>query len=146
MRERYVMKTYRYTAYRQMSSWEATKAWSAKRKQLRQDFEQRQAAAGDAFNTAWTSQSSGAANIAVQMSIARMKEELVAKAEKAKNTTTYDTGGNLIPSTKNSTFSVTGSTRLDGGTQIDMNSNTMTLSNGTQIDIKTGLKKVSVTV
>lgn len=140
------MKTYRYTAYRQMSPWEATKAWSSKRKAMRQEFEQRQSLAGDAFNTAWTSQSSGAANIAVQKSIERMKTELAAKAEKAKTATTYDTGGNLIPSSKNSTFSVTGSTRLDGGTQIDMNAGTMTMKDGSVYDLKTGLKKVNVTV
>jgi hypothetical protein len=140
------MKTYRYTAYRQMTPWEATKAWSAKRKVMRQEFEQRQSAAADAFTTAWTSDSSGAANIAVQKSIERMKAEVAAKAEQAKNATTYDTGGNIIPSTRNSTFSVTGNTRLDGGTQIDMNAGTMTMKDGSVIDLTTGLKKVSVTV
>lgn len=129
-----------------MTPWEATTAWSAKRKAMRQEFEQRQSAAGDAFNTAWTSQASGAANIAVQMSIERMKAEVAAKAEKAKNTTTYDTGGNIIPSSRNSTFTVTANTRLDGGTQIDMNAGTMTMKDGTVIDLNTGLKKISVTV
>jgi hypothetical protein len=80
------------------------------------------------------------------MSIERMKAEVAAKAEKAKNTTTYDTGGNIIPSSKNSTFSVTGNTRLDGGTQIDMNAGTMTMKDGTVIDLTTGLKKINVTV
>jgi hypothetical protein len=140
------MKTYRYTSFRQMTPWEATKAWSSKRKAMRQEFEQRQSAAADAFTGAWTSQSSGAANIAVQMSIERMKAEAIAKAEKVKSAPNYDTGGNILPSSKNSTFSVTGSTRLDGGTQIDMNAGTMTMKDGTVYDLKTGLKKVNVTV
>lgn len=139
------MKTYRYSSYRTMSPWEATQAWTAKRKAMRQEFESRVSAASSAFTDAWTSQSSGSANYAVQASIIRMQAEIKQKALDAANTTTYDTGGNIIPSSINSTFSVTDSTRLDGGTQIDLNAGTMTMSNGTVIDLNTGLKKIDVT-
>ena len=145
MRERY-MKTYRYTAYRTMTPWEATKAWSSKRKAMRQEFESRQSAASDGFTSAWTSQSSGSATYATQAAIIRMQAEAKQKAAAAEKMASYDAGDNIIPSSMNSTFSVTNSTRLDGGTQIDMNAGTMTMKDGSVYDLTTGLKKVSVTV
>ncbi len=140
------MKTYRYSGYRQMSSWEATQAWTARRKAMRQDYESRASAASSAFTDAWSSQSTGSASLAAQASIDRMQAEAKQKAADAANTPTYDTGSNTLPSTINSTFSVTSSTRLDGGTQIDMNAGTMTMTDGTVYDLNTGLKKVSITV
>jgi len=139
------MKTYRYTAYRTMTPWEATQAWTAKRKAMRQEFESRVAAASSAFTDAWTSQSSGSANYAVQASIIRMQAEAKQKAADAANAPDYDTGGNIIPSTINSTFSVTNTTRLDSGSEINLDAGTMTLANGTVIDLNTGLKKIDVT-
>jgi hypothetical protein len=129
-----------------MSSWEATRSWTAKRKEMREEFESRVAAATTAFNEAWGSQTSGSANYAVQSAIIRMQAEAKQKALDAAKKTDYDTGPNNIPSSKNSTFSVTSSTRLDGGTQIDMNAGTMTMKDGTVYDLKTGLKRVNVTV
>lgn len=129
-----------------MTSWESTKAWSAKFKAMRQDFEARASAASTAFTDTWTSQSTGSATIYAQMAIDRMNAEAKDKAAKAAAQTNYDTGDNVIPSTQNSTFSVTSSTRLDGGTQIDLGAGTMTMKDGTVIDLNTGLKKINVTV
>src|SRR5689334_1610574 len=123
------MKTYRYTAYRQMTPWEATQAWSAKRKVMRQEFESRVSAAGSAFTDAWTSQSSGSANYAVQAATIRIQAEAKQKTLDAINAANSDSGDNIIPSTNNSAFSVADSVRLDGGSQIDLGSNTMTLPN-----------------
>ncbi len=138
------MKTYRYTAYRQMTPWEATTAWSAKRKAMREDFETRASAAGTAFTDAWTSQSTGTAELAAQASIDRLNAEAKEKAARAKTNT--PSGNNIIPSSKNSTFSTVSSTRLDGGSLIDMDAGTITMPNGAVYDLKTGLKKINVTV
>lgn len=138
------MKTYRYTSYRQMSPWEATKAWSAKRKAMREDFESRASAANTAFANAWTSQSTGAAELAAQSSIDRLNAEAKEKAAQAKTNT--PSGDNIIPSSKNSTFSVASSTRLDGGSLIDMEAGTITMPNGAVYDLTTGLKKINITI
>jgi hypothetical protein len=140
------MKTYRYTSYRQMTPWESTQAWSAKHKSMRQEFEQRQSMATSAFSDAWNSQSSGSAGFAAKAAGIRIQAEARQKAADAAKMATYDSGDNKIPATKNSTFSVVASTRLDGGTQINIDSGTMTMKDGSVYDLKTGLKKVNVTV
>ncbi|HVX99255.1 MAG TPA: hypothetical protein VHA55_05635 [Pseudorhodoplanes sp.] len=96
------------------------------------------------INDVMTNSSQGLAQIAAQRAVDRINAETKAKTEQASS----DTGtadDNIIPSTMNSTFSVTDSTRLDGGSQVDLNANTLTLPNGTVIDLDTGLKKIDVT-
>ncbi len=129
-----------------MSPWEASKAWGSKYKAMREDFETRTSAAASSFTDAWTNQFSASASLAAQQSITRLQAEAKAKTEAAAKTNTYDAGANLIPSSKTSTFSVTNSTRLDGGTQIDIQAGTMTMKDGTVYDLTTGLKKISITV
>jgi hypothetical protein len=94
------------------------------------------------FNNAVINQTQGLANIAAQRALDRINAETKAKA--AATSTDSSNSDTVIPSPKNSVFSVTSSTTLDGGSQIDLNSNTLTLPDGTVVDLTTGTKKVDV--
>jgi hypothetical protein len=140
------MKTYRYTAYRQMTPWEATKAWSAKRKVMRQEFESRQSEATSALTDAMANNASGAGELAAKMAVARIEKETKAKQADAARAAESAANDTTRADLYESKFSDSSSAKLDSGTSIDLSSNTLTLSNGTVIDIKTGVKKVNVTV
>ena len=47
---------------------------------------------------------------------------------------------------KDSMFSGSASGQLDSGTKIDLDAGTITLSNGTVIDAKTGAKKINIVI
>jgi hypothetical protein len=142
-----MVKTYRYTSARQMTSYESVTAWTAKRKVMRQEFESRQQAANDAFTSAWSSQIDGMNTIIGQIALDRITKEGKAKAEQqaadAKNAVTVDPNKADI---KDSIFADTGSGELDSGTKIDLDNGTITLSDGTVLDAQTGMKKIDLTV
>ena len=139
-------KVSRYSSYRTMTAYEGVTAWQAKRKVMRQEFESRQQAANDAFTNAWSSQIDGMNTIIAQIALDRIasegKAKAAAKAEAAKIDTTVDTS---LADTQDSIFAE-GSGQLDSGTKIDLDGGTITLSDGTVIDSKTGVKKVNITV
>jgi len=85
-------------------------------------------------------QTQGLSDIAAQRALDRINAEAKAKAAKA-SASSSDT---VIPSTKNSVFSVDTKTTLSGGAKIDLKSNTLTLPDGTIYDLTTGLKKVNL--
>ena len=96
------------------------------------------------FSDAAVSQAQGLSNIAAQRALDRIKAETQAKL--AENSASNSSGSDtLVPPPKNSVFSTESSTTLDGGSQIDLKSNTLTLPDGTKIDLTTGLEKVDVT-
>jgi hypothetical protein len=141
------MAVSKYGSYRTMTAYESATAWSAKRKAARQKFEAEQSAVSSILLNVGDAQSQGLAEIVAQVALKRITEEGSAKAKKnaelAKFSTEVDTDRADIP---DSVFSGSGKTTFDGGTTVDLNSNTITLSDGTVIDIKTGLKKVNITV
>jgi hypothetical protein len=94
------------------------------------------------LNDAAINQAQGLANIAAQRALDRINAETKAKA-KATSASTDDI---VISAPKNSVFSIDSKTTLGGGSKIDLKSNTLTLPDGTVIDLKTGLKKVNVVV
>ncbi len=67
---------------------ESVAAWTEKRKAMRQDFEEKQTAANNAFTNAWTSQIDGMGTIIGQIALARViaegKAKSAAQAEAAK--------------------------------------------------------------
>jgi hypothetical protein len=140
-------KVSRYSSVRTMTSYEAITAWKEKRKVMRQDFEEKQAAANAAFMNAWTSQSEGLNTIIGQIALDRItaegKAKAEAKAEAAKLDTTIDSSKADI---KDSMFSGATSGQLDSGTKIDLDAGTITLSDGTVLDSKTGAKKINIVV
>jgi hypothetical protein len=140
-------KVSRYSSYRAMTAYEGITAWQAKRKVMRQDFEEKQSAANTAFLNAWSGQIDGLNTIIAQIALDRITEEGKAKtakqAEDAKNVTEIDTSKADI---KDSMFSGSASGQLDSGTKIDLDAGTITLSDGTVIDSQTGLKKINIVV
>jgi len=100
----------------------------------------------DAFTTGLSSaainQVQGLANIAAQRALDRSNAET--KAKQAENSQ----GNNdiVIDAPKNSVFSVDSSTTLSGGSQVNLDSNTLTLPDVAVIDLTTCLKKVDVVV
>jgi hypothetical protein len=97
-------------------------------------------AATAVLSDAAINQTQGLANIAAQRALDRINAEAKAKAAK-QSASSSDT---VVPPPKNSVFSVNGSTTLDGGSQINLDSNTLSLPDGTVIDLTTGTKKVDV--
>jgi hypothetical protein len=141
------MAVSKYGAYRTMTAYESATAWAAKRKAARQKFEAAQSEISNKLLSVGDAQSQGLAEIVAQIALKRITEEGSAKAKKnaelAKFSTEVDTGKADI---SDSVFSDSTSATLDGGTKIDLGANTLTLSDGTVIDIKTGVKKVNITV
>ncbi len=119
----------------------------------RQQFEANNAGLVDTLSSVSSGQSQGLAQIAAQRAIDRMNEEAKQKAADAASQLSDSTDPNSllpvdnnIPSTINSTFSVINSTRLDGGSNIDLNAGTITMKDGTVYDLNTGTKRINVTV
>ncbi len=140
-------KVSRYSSYRTMTAFEAVSAWKARRKVMRQEFEARQLEANNAFTNAWTAKIDGQGTIAGQIALDRVIAEGKAKSEKdaalAKFATEVDANKADI---QDSIFSGSSSGTLDSGTKIDLDAGTITLSDGTVIDAKTGAKKINITV
>ena len=138
-------KVSRYSSYRTMTAREAVTAWTAKRKAMRQEFEGRQTAANNAFINAASAKIDGMGTLIGQKALDRVIAEGKAKtarqAELAKLDTTIDSNKADI---KDSMFSGSTSGQLDSGTKIDLDAGTITLSDGTVIDAKTGAKKINI--
>lgn len=132
---------------RTLSARENVTAWREKRKAMREEFENRQSAARNAFANAWSAKIDGAAELTVEMLAKRTQKELLAKAEQIQERAKYATEIETTKAdTKDSIFAANGTGQLGSGTKIDLNSGTLTLSDGTVIDVKTGVKKVNITV
>ena len=129
---------------RTMSAYQSMTAWREKRKAAQEEFEFKMSAINSTLTAAWDDQSYAAGELAAKQAVKRLSEE--AKVKQEKLAATRSTEDNEIPASKNSVFSSNSSTTLDGGSRIDLASNTLTLSNGTVIDLKTGIKRVNVTV
>jgi hypothetical protein len=127
---------------RTLSARENINAWREKRKAIRQDFESQTAAATSRLNSVWYSQAKGAADLGIEIAIARVKRETAAM--QAEREAAAAKGENNIPSSRESIFSFDSKMTLGSGTTIDIQSGTMTMKDGTQIDLKTGIKKVNI--
>lgn len=129
---------------RTASAYQSMTAWREKRKAAQQTFEANAAIVNSALSAAWADQSFAMGELAARQALKRIGEE--AKVRQDQLAATRSAENNQIPASKNSVFSTTDSTTLDGGSRIDLAGNTLTLSDGTVIDLKTGIKKVNVTV
>jgi hypothetical protein len=121
--------------------------------------------AASALETAWNDVGYNAGEIAAKRAVKRIQDETKAQQEKQQAELADLNNQPYQPAL--SRLTETGSAELDGGSKIDLNSNkltlsngtvidlttgmrqsgdTMTLSDGTVIDLKTGMKKINVTV
>lgn len=134
------IQTRRFNFVRTLTARESIEAWRAKRKSIREDFEATQQAAVNALSGALSNNITAAGDLAAKAALKRVQTEINKKIEELRAAKDE----NIIPPSRNSVFSVTSQTTLDGGSRIDLDANTLTLPNGTVVDLTTGLKKVDV--
>lgn len=124
---------------RTMSAYESMTAWRAKRKAFQEKYEAKMQDAISALETAWTDVGYNAGEIAAKRAVKRMADEAKAKQEKLQADLANASNQPYQPTY--SRLSETGSAELDGGSKIDLNSNKLTLSNGTVLDLTTGMRQ-----
>lgn len=127
---------------RTLSARENVNLWREKRKSMRQDFEARTADANSRLSSALYGQSKGITDLGIQTAIARVQKEI--KATQAEQAAAAAKSENNIPSSRDSIFSIDSKMTLGSGATIDMGSGTITLKDGTEIDLKTGYKKLNL--
>jgi hypothetical protein len=134
------MKTSRYSFYRPMSAHESMSAWRAKLKNMREKFEANQAEASSALSSAATDHITASGDIVARIAAARIQAEALAKAEAQKKLPVSEHINTSKADVKDSMFSGNTSGTLDSGTKVDLGKDTITLTNGKTIDIRTGVQ------
>jgi hypothetical protein len=134
------VQTKRYSSYRAMTAYESTTAWRAKLKNMRQKFEANQSEAASALTSASVNQATAQGDIIARIASARIQAEALAKAEAEKKLPISEPINTSKADIKESMFSGSSSGELDSGTKINLAADTITLSNGKTIDIKTGVQ------
>jgi hypothetical protein len=118
-------------------------AWREKRKAFQEKYEANMQNVVASLQTAWTDVGYNLGEIAANKALARIEEET--KAKQAAAAAAAAAEENLINPPKQSSFSYGDSVTISGGAKIDLSANTITHSDGTVVDLKTGIK-VNVTV
>ncbi len=129
-----------YGSYRTMTAWQSTTAWRARFKSMREDFESRVSDAGTSLGTAWSDQISGAGDLAAKKALARIQAATKAKLAAQQKSTP------IVDAPKSSAFSYNSQLTLGSGSNLNLDAGTLTLSDGTTIDLKTGLKTKAVDI
>jgi len=135
-----------------ISSYAQAQQWTARQQALRQDADDVLSALSDKLSSAAADQYSGIATLAAQAALDRINAATKAKAAQAHASTddaftaNSSSDRNSVNLPDGSTINVDTSTYLAGGSKINLDAGTLTLSDGTVIDTATGVKKVDVTV
>ena len=129
---------------RTMTAWESISGWRAKRKAFQAKYEANMENYTSQLQAAWNDVGYNIGEIAAKRAVKRMSDEAKAKQEQLASQVSKDSIDIYQPTY--SKLSEGGSETFDGGTSVNLSSNTLTLSDGTTIDLKTGLKKIDVTV
>jgi uncharacterized protein (DUF2461 family) len=125
------------------SAHQSMTAWREKRKAFQEKYEANLQNVVASLQTAWTDVGYNIGEIAANKALARIQAEAKAKQEKAAAAAAAE--ANRVEAPKQSAFSYNDSVTVSGGAQINLSANTITHSDGTVIDLKTGIK-VNVTV
>ena len=125
------------------SAHQSMTAWREKRKAFQEKYETNMQNVVASLQTAWTDVGYNIGEIAANKALARVQAEARAKQEKAAAAAAAE--ANRVEAPKQSAFSYNDSVTVSGGAQINLSANTITHSDGTVIDLKTGIK-VNVTV
>lgn len=125
------------------SAHQSMTAWREKRKAFQEKYEANLQNVVASLQTAWTDVGYNIGEIAANKALARIQAEARAKQEKAAAAAAAE--ANRVEAPKQSAFSYNDSVTVSGGAQINLSANTITHSDGTVIDLKTGIK-VNVTV
>lgn len=125
------------------SAHQSMTAWREKRKAFQEKYETNMQNVVASLQTAWTDVGYNIGETAANKALARIQAEAKAKQEKAAAAAAAE--ANRVEAPKQSAFSYNDSVTVSGGAQINLSANTITHSDGTVIDLKTGIK-VNVTV
>ncbi len=125
------------------SAYASMTAAREKRKAFQEKYEANMQNVVASLHTAWTDVGYNIGEIAANQALARIREEAKAKQEKALAALAAEQ--NQINPPKQSSFSYNDSVTMSGGAIVNLSANTITHTNGTVVDLKTGLK-VNVTV
>lgn len=125
------------------SAHQSMTAWREKRKAFQEKYETNMQNVVASLQTAWTDVGYNIGEIAANKALSRIQAEAKAKQEKAAAAAAAE--ANRVEAPKQSAFSYNDSVTVSGGAQINLSANTITHSDGTVIDLKTGIK-VNVTV
>jgi hypothetical protein len=124
------------------SAYESMSAWREKRKAFQEKYEVNMQNAVASLQTAWTDVGYNIGEIAANKALTRIQQEAKAKQEKADAAAAAE--ANRVEAPKLSAFSYNDTVTVSGGAQINLAANTITHSDGTVVDLKTGIK-VNVT-
>jgi len=125
------------------SAHQSMTAWREKRKAFQEKYETNMQNVVASLQSAWTDVGYNIGETAANKALARIQAEARAKQEKAAAAAAAE--ANRVEAPKQSAFSYNDSVTVSGGAQINLSANTITHSDGTVIDLKTGIK-VNVTV
>jgi FKBP-type peptidyl-prolyl cis-trans isomerase len=125
------------------SAYESMSSWREKRKAFQEKYEANMENVLASLQTAWTDVGYNIGEIAANRALARIQQETKAKQEKAAAAAAAE--ANRVEAPKQSSFSYNDSVTVSGGAVIDLSANTITHTDGTVVDLKTGIK-VNVTV
>ena len=119
------------------SAWQALQQQRERNKAMRADFEAANATASNMLNTMMSSQITGAGDLAAKRALARIQAETAAKLKENQAEASADSVQiwKNKPPPKQLTV---------GDMKIDLASGTVTTSDGTMLDIKTGAHKVNI--
>ncbi len=127
---------------RDPSAYESMSAWREKRKAFQEQYEVNLQNVVASLQTAWSDVGYNIGEVAANRALTRIQAEANAKQEKADAAAAKE--ANRVEAPKLSAFSYNDSVTVSGGAQINLSANTITHSDGTVVDLKTGLK-VNVT-
>jgi hypothetical protein len=119
------------------SAYESMVSWREKRKAFQEKYEAQMSESVSALETAWNDVGYNLGEIAANRAMARIQEET--KAKQAKAAAAAAAEENLINPPKQSSFSYNDTVTVAGGAIINLSANTITHTDGTVIDLKTGL-------
>ena len=119
------------------SAWQALQQQRERNKAMRADFEAANATASNMLNTMMSSQITGAGDLAAKRALARIQAETAAKLKENQAEASADSVQIWKKKTPPKQLTV-------GDMKIDLASGTVTTSDGTMLDIKTGAHKVNI--
>lgn len=126
---------------RNPSAYQSMVSWREKHKAFQEKFEANNQNTVAALQTAWVDVGLNIGQIAANRAMARIQQEFKAKQEQRAIEATAQLE---INAPKQSAFSYNDSVTVTGGATINLAANTITHSDGSVVDLKTGLK-VNVT-
>jgi hypothetical protein len=138
-----IIQTPRFNWLPQPSLYAQARAWTDRRQALRQS-EEFQSSISDSLAAAATDQSQGMVNIAAQVALQRTQTAAKSKVDSVLNppaVSSRPSSSSRLTLPDGSTIKLDPTIYLPGGSKLNLDAGTLTLSNGTVIDTVTGARR-----